>query len=123
MSIIATAVKHLLAAGVTGDALVRAIADMEAAIAPSKPPLLDENNRVRRFGGAQWQRVRLEVFERDNFTCQYCGLGEPDGVVDFHCDHIVPIARGGTNDIENLATACAFCNTSKGAKTLQEWMQ
>ncbi len=31
MSIIATALKHLIAAGVTGDALVAAVADMEAA--------------------------------------------------------------------------------------------
>lgn len=44
MSIIATAVKHLLAAGVTGDALVAAIAEMEAA----KPAKVDEAAERRR---------------------------------------------------------------------------
>lgn len=45
MSIIATAVKHLLAAGVTGDALVQAIAEMEAS-QPVKVDRVAENRRA-----------------------------------------------------------------------------
>jgi hypothetical protein len=62
--------------------------------------------------------VRFEVFKRDSFTCQYCGAKAPDVVL--HCDHINPVAKGGTNDIINLVTACAACNGGKGARKLDD---
>lgn len=64
-----------------------------------------------------WEAKRIKIFERDEYTCQYCGNN--DGP--FHCDHILPRSRGGTDEEENLATACAFCNCSKGDKTVEEW--
>lgn len=57
-------------------------------------------------------KKRFEVFKRDNFTCQYCG-GRPPGVI-LTIDHILPLASGGTDDIENLITACELCNSGKG---------
>jgi len=62
------------------------------------------------------KRVRFEVFKRDAFTCQYCGRKTPD--VTLHVDHIHPRAEGGTDDFENLLTACSECNLGKGARTL-----
>jgi len=38
-----------------------------------------------------------------------------------HVDHVIPRSRGGSDDIDNLVPACARCNLSKGARTLQEW--
>ncbi|WP_083828460.1 HNH endonuclease [Parafrankia sp. EUN1f] len=29
-------------------------------------------------------------------------------------DHIVPLSRGGTNDLDNLRPMCSFHNTSRG---------
>ncbi|WP_198320783.1 HNH endonuclease [Azohydromonas aeria] len=63
-----------------------------------------------------WNALRTKVFERDGHRCVYCGSAE-----DLECDHVHPRARGGTDALENLATACKPCNTSKGAKTLAEW--
>lgn len=60
--------------------------------------------------------VRFEVFKRDGFTCQYCGRKTPAIVLEV--DHIIPIAGGGTDDIENLVTACWDCNRGKGARDL-----
>lgn len=62
--------------------------------------------------------VRFEVFKRDSFTCQYCGAKAPETVL--HCDHINPVAEGGTNEIMNLVTACAACNGGKGARKLDD---
>lgn len=36
-------------------------------------------------------------------------------------DHIVPEARGGTGDVENLTLACRKCNRSRGSRTVEEW--
>lgn len=62
------------------------------------------------------KRARFEVFKRDGFVCQYCG-DHPPAVV-LHVDHIIPVADGGTNDVDNLITACSGCNLGKGAVPL-----
>lgn len=49
-------------------------------------------------------------------SCVYCGNSEPIEV-----DHVVPLSRGGTHSVENLAPACRPCNRAKGAKLLSEW--
>lgn len=66
---------------------------------------------------AGWQATRLRIFARDAFRCTYCGSAD-----DLHCDHVFPVAKGGSHDDSNLTTACRTCNTRKGAKTLEEWL-
>ena len=67
-----------------------------------------------------WNSVRADlaplVFARDGHACVYCGARE-----DLTVDHVLPLSRGGTNDLYNLVTACRPCNSSKNAKTPQEW--
>jgi hypothetical protein len=70
-----------------------------------------------RLQGQEWQDLRVAIFQRDGYTCQYCRMA----VADPECDHIMPISRGGSNHPSNLATTCKPCNRSKGAKTLSEW--
>ena len=65
-----------------------------------------------------WRSLRLATFQRDNYTCVYCGI-KPESL---HCDHVVPYSKGGGNDLDNLATSCPSCNKSKGSKTLEEWI-
>jgi len=77
-----------------------------------------EIDRLRKQNN--WPALRLAVFERDGFRCVYCGC---DVSMDPQCDHIHPISRGGANSVENLATACRPCNSSKGDKTPEEWRQ
>jgi len=62
--------------------------------------------------------VRFEVFKRDQFKCQYCGVSAPDVLL--HIDHINPVANGGTNEIINLITACFDCNNGKRDKLLSD---
>lgn len=63
-------------------------------------------------------KIRFEVFKRDNFTCQYCGVKAPEVVL--NVDHIEPISKGGTNDIYNLVTSCFECNNGKSDKRLND---
>lgn len=64
------------------------------------------------------EKTRFEIFKRDSFTCQYCGIQPPQAVL--HIDHIIPVASGGTNVPENLITSCQSCNSGKGARSLSE---
>lgn len=64
------------------------------------------------------KKTRFEVFKRDLFTCQYCGRRPPDVMLE--CDHIVPKADGGADDMANLTTACFDCNRGKSDRPLDE---
>jgi 5-methylcytosine-specific restriction endonuclease McrA len=64
-------------------------------------------------------RVRLtrrEIFLRDHYSCQYCGVRTRDLTI----DHVVPRHRGGKHSWENLVSACRACNHRKGGKTPDE---
>lgn len=63
-----------------------------------------------------WAQLRAQVFARDNYTCQYCGIAGGS----LQCDHILPVSRGGASDLSNLATACKRCNLIKYNRTPQE---
>lgn len=65
----------------------------------------------------EWAAVRSAVFERDNYTCRYCGARG----VTLECDHVVPVAQGGCTEDGNLVTACRTCNRAKGARTPEQW--
>lgn len=60
--------------------------------------------------------TRKEIFLRDNYTCQYCGLRSKDLTI----DHVVPRHRGGRHTWDNLVSACRACNHRKGGKTVEE---
>lgn len=51
------------------------------------------------------------IFDRDGRACLHCG-----GMDRLTIDHIWPVSRGGTDDVENLQTLCQSCNSRKGAK-------
>jgi 5-methylcytosine-specific restriction endonuclease McrA len=52
-----------------------------------------------------------DVFERDAYRCVVCGTW-----LDLTVDHIIPRARGGTNEFGNLQTLCRSCNSRKGTR-------
>lgn len=62
------------------------------------------------------QKLRFEIFKRDNFTCQYCSAKPPK--VALEIDHLVPVCKKGTNHIDNLITACFDCNRGKSGNEL-----
>lgn len=63
-----------------------------------------------------WRRHATDVFERDGWSCRYCGAlcDRPT------LDHVEPKSRGGSHDPDNLVTACGPCNSRKGARTPEE---
>jgi len=62
-----------------------------------------------------WNSVRKtmteKVLARDPHMCANCG-----SINELEIDHIIPLARGGTNDLDNLRILCKKCNQQKWAK-------
>lgn len=58
---------------------------------------------------------RVNVFGRDQFTCQYCS--KTPGTQSLTYDHVLPRAQGGKTVWENIVTACLKCNSKKGNRT------
>jgi len=51
------------------------------------------------------------ILLRDNYKCVYCGKGVTSETATI--DHVTPVAKGGTEEPNNLATACRACNDKK----------
>jgi 5-methylcytosine-specific restriction endonuclease McrA len=66
------------------------------------------------LAGYEIREYLLEKFAR---RCVYCGAT----LVPFEVEHIVPVARGGTSRIANLALACHACNDAKQTRTAAEF--
>ncbi len=76
--------------------------------------------------------VRLVVIERDKCLCQHCGkqgarttptssvVINPTDNSPFEFDHIIPRARGGTDDPENIVLSCRACNRSRNARPVSQ---
>lgn len=62
---------------------------------------------------------KFDILSRDNFTCVYCGRSAP--AVKLEVDHLIPVAKGGTNEHSNLVTACEDCNRGKRDKILNAY--
>lgn len=83
-----------------------------------------EQNRIRAkeyrkrlagVGGYSYLEHYDEIFKRDNGTCVYCGSKE-----DLCIDHLVPLIKGGDNEIDNLVISCKRCNSGKAGRLLEE---
>jgi 5-methylcytosine-specific restriction endonuclease McrA len=66
---------------------------------------------------AEWQAICAPYADVDGRTqCAYCRDAVADTV-----DHVVPIAKGGRDEPENVLPACRRCNSSKSASLVFEW--
>ena len=68
--------------------------------------------RALKFNATIEDFYSVEVFERDNYICQICGIKtRPDFKNSFHSkypnlDHIVPLSRGGAHSKQNVQCLC-----------------
>lgn len=62
--------------------------------------------------------TRYNIYCRDGWICQYCGLRFPSSDLTF--DHVIPRSRGGRTTWENVVAACGPCNLRKANRTPAE---
>lgn len=62
------------------------------------------------------------LFARDRYRCQFCGRAQMElkPRESLTRDHLIPLSRGGTNDWNNVVTACSPCNTRKADRLPHE---
>lgn len=77
---------------------------------------LDRLRKIRardeEIGSARRERipgeVRAFVWERDAGRCVQCGSED-----DLQFDHVIPVAKGGGNAVDNIQILCGDCNRQK----------
>lgn len=76
-----------------------------------------ELKAVGEFTETEFRALCVEHSNR----CVYCG-GLEAKVGKLVPDHMMPLSRGGSNSLDNIAPACRHCNDSKGSKTVDEFL-
>jgi len=96
------------------------VAELDARLASYR-----SNDRVARYRAKRtkaglptlgdYNKFKPALIERDGKKCVYCHV-----VSNLVVDHMVPIAQGGTDDIDNLALACKACNSGKAGRVPEQ---
>jgi 5-methylcytosine-specific restriction endonuclease McrA len=87
---------------------------------PEKARAVSANCDARRRGapGSHTAGDIEALLRRQRAKCANCGASLRKG---YHVDHIMPLAKGGSNDPGNLQLLCPGCNQRKSAKHPLEW--
>ena len=85
-----------------------------------------QNRRARKLqnGGNHTGAELLNLFDLQSGKCPYCKTKLfKKGNNKYHSDHVMPLSKGGTNDISNIQLLCPKCNLTKGNKLPEEFAQ
>lgn len=72
--------------------------------------------RIEQVGGSFTSREWKQLCKHYNYTCLCCGRQEPN--IKLTVDHVIPLAMGGANSIDNIQPLCQSCNSSKYIKAI-----
>lgn len=82
-----------------------------------------KQDRQARLANAEGSHSQAEVWQMLEDQQHLCAFCETPLMGKFHVDHLTPLRRGGSDSWQNLAISCPSCNTSKGRKTAEEFME
>jgi len=75
------------------------------------------NTFQKRLSDRNWDIVRKQIYTRDNFTCQKCGIKYCDkNKMGLHAHHIVPYRISLDDSLNNLITLCSSCHRKEEIK-------
>lgn len=83
-------------------------------------PAVIKTSKYFRLQDCRVNFSRKNLFIRDNYSCQYCGLKED--ISNLTYDHVIPKSvwkgrSGSPTCWTNIVTACITCNRKKGNRT------
>jgi len=82
---------------------------------PGKCIEYNHKRRARVFAGGgsftsqEWEDLKTKF----NNTCLCCGIMEK-----LTADHVIPVSKGGSSNIDNIQPLCKTCNSSKGVRII-----
>lgn len=78
----------------------------------------NQRSKIKKINGGnhtfgEWQNLKAQY----DHTCPGCGKSEP--TIKLTQDHIIPLSRGGSDNIENIQPLCLTCNIRKHTKIIK----
>lgn len=77
--------------------------------------------QAAQLAGGSYTSADIDLLRQKlNDCCRFCGSALHNGG---QIEHLTPIARGGSNNPNNLTLSCRSCNYEKTSKTLNEYLE
>lgn len=83
-------------------------------------PRQNTSRKSKPKSGEGRRRIVKALLARDGRHCYWCHV-QFKGLYDPTVEHLIPRARGGGNNMENLVLACDWCNQKRGIMTIREF--
>lgn len=74
-----------------------------------------DHQRRRAAGPLFTTKEWRDLVAKYDYTCLCCGRREPD--IRLSADHVIPVTKGGSNEIGNIQPLCKSCNSKKRTRT------
>lgn len=97
--------------------VIKVICDYDLEDHIEEIDIVDEINTASAIRSRITKKLRLHIYSRDEYTCQYCSGKFSEN--ELTLDHVIPIEKDGQNTEENLVTACKNCNGKKTGLDLE----
>ena len=75
----------------------------------------------RKMGGGGLRKFLNELRKSQNFICPLCKEFLSADRNEMHVDHIMPLIKGGNDNLSNIQAAHSYCNLSRGSKDIEEY--